>query len=164
MSTKEILEAYITAYIANCTRQIESESNPEYRKNREANLASCVAWTKAHQTGKYVGEGSAHCAGISVSFTRYFATKEEAAAEAGKFPKFLKARVGSLALHTDRSSVLFSVEVSASLSSSKVNGVANETGSKRIKRFLSIVGDTAWHNAYCKNFLSREAFDASLAK
>ena len=164
MSTKETLEAHITAYIANRTREIESESNPEYRKNRELGLASSVAWTKAHQSGRYVGEGSTHSEGINVSFIKYFATKAEAETEASSFPKFLKARVGSLALNPEGSSVLFSVEVSASLSSSKVNGAANETGSKRIKRFLSIVKDTAWHNAYCKNFLSREAFDASLAK
>jgi hypothetical protein len=156
----EIFAAALAADHARDQANIDQETNPVYKANRIASLANSKAWLAAHSQNKYVGSGSAHEDGINIDFTKHFATEAEAAAEVARFPKFVKVKQGKQYLGGGPGSVPF-VTIRISLHSGKVTGAANETGVKRIKRFLQIAGEYVWHNQYSKNHLTNEAFQAS---
>lgn len=155
----EVIKAATAPGHARLAANIESETNPEYKANMTASLESQKAWLAAHSQDKYVGTGSTFETGFRVEFRKLFVTESEAVAELARFPKFIKAK--SYCQHLGNDTRVYVVALSVALCSGNTTGTANETGMKRLARFLATAGEFVWHNEYCKNHLTREAFNSA---
>lgn len=154
----EIFAASLAADHARDQVSIDQETNPVYKANRTASLENGKAWLAAHSQNKYVGSGSVQADGIRVDFVKYFTTEAEAKAEIAKFPKFVKVGLGTPYYNCP----LYRVALHVSLISNGVTGAVNETAVKRLKRFLQVIGEYAWHHYYISNHLTLESFQAAL--
>lgn len=126
----------------------------------------CAARRDAAAFAGWIGSGYVSCPNFerpatdagtipaSVEFSCYFTTLEAAQAEAASLPKLCKARAFRVSCCSPGKLDYAAVYVTASLAPSGVTGAANETGIKRVKKFLGL-RDVTWFHL-CLNFLSLE--------
>ena len=100
--------------------------------------------------------------GICISASAEFDTEAEAIIEQAKYPKSLKTGYHAIHPMQREKPVYYAVEIGADLKVSGVVGAVNETGIKRMKKFLGMVN---WEYAQspCSNFATEQDIRTALA-